>query len=95
VAANPRTRVDDSLKGDSIQGRMLEHEAAKHGEADGNQVGDGVVGFLEPVDLGEDERECILGERIDEQALFRPEQAVPSADRPTDCVRTGRTAQDI
>jgi hypothetical protein len=40
----------DSLEGDAIQSRVLDHEPSEYRDSDGDQIGDRIVGLDQPVD---------------------------------------------
>ena len=71
----------DALEGDAVQRGVLQHEPAERDGADVDEVGDRIVRLDELPDLGEENDEGLLRERVDEEALLRSEEAVDRAGR--------------
>ena len=72
---------DDALKGDAVEGGVLEHEAAERDDADVDEVTGRIVGLDERLDLAVEDCERVAGERVDDEALLRAEEAVDGAGR--------------
>jgi len=65
----------DSLEGDSIESRVVEHEASEHRNADCDQIGNGIVGLAQLGDAVGEELERSLRECIDAASASEPTAA--------------------
>lgn len=93
--ARPGTKCRrDPLEGDPIQHRVLEREPPEHLDRHVDKVVPRILGFREPPDLGMEEFEGRLGERV-HQLILRPERAVDSTSRRARGVGNGAHRQRL